>query len=152
MQEYQQENQSSVFDDGELEVQERSSILKLSGNVRIFAILTLVNAVIGLLAYIIHIGKPPVVVAEGFSGAILNSGNSIISTLISFGISALFFYFLYKFATHSKNAIEKLDQSELVTGFNNLGNYFKVIGAILILLVLIFVLMFVFFGFGRLVA
>lgn len=150
MQEYQQENQTSIFDNGQLDVQEKSAVLKLSGNVKIFAILLLVNGVLGLLAYFTT--RQEVIVAEGFATSIINSQNNIVATLIGFLLNVLFFYFLYRFSTSSKKAIEGLDQSELNISFNYLGTYFKIIGVLLILGLIIFIFSFLLFGLGRLVA
>lgn len=152
MQEYQQENQVSIFDDGELEVQERSAVLKLSANTKIFAILILVNGILGLLAYFTHVNRPKPALPEGFASTMVNAQNNIIFAIIGFGFNVLFFYFLYRFSTRSKAAIENLNQADLVNGFNSLGVYFKIIGALIILGLVIFVCSFLLFGLGRLMA
>ncbi len=147
----QQEQQQSIFDDAALEVQERSSILKLSNYTRIFSFLTLASGIIGLISYFRDLGRPTPVMVEGY-GSFFTGQTSIIFPIISLLISAVNFYFLYKFSQISKSAVEKLHQEELNISFNFLATYFKITGFIIMLILVAVVLIFLFFGLGRLLA
>jgi hypothetical protein len=147
-----QEQQQSIFDDGALEVQERTSILKLANYTRIFSFLTLASGIIGLLSYFRNMNRPAPVVADGYAAAFISGQANLLTVIISLLLSAVNFYFLYKFSQISKSAVEKLKQEELSISFNFLATYFKITGFIIMLVLMAFVLIMLFFGLGRLVA
>ncbi len=147
-----QEENPSIFDDNELQVQERSSILKLASYTRIFSFLTLTSGIIGILSYFRELRRPDPVIVEGFAANILTGQGGLVSSIISLLFSVVNFYFLYKFSQISKSAVEKLNQEELNISFNFLATYFKITGAIIMLVMVAFVLIILFFVLGRLMA
>lgn len=147
-----QEENPSIFDDNELQVQERSSILKLASYTRIFSFLTLASGIIGILSYFRDLRRPDPVIVEGFAANLLTGQGGLVSAIISLLFSAVNFYFLYKFSQISKSAVERLNQEELNISFNYLATYFKITGAIIMLVMVALVLIILFFVLGRLLA
>lgn len=85
----------------------------------------------------------PAAAQEGFSKEDMQQliqGGTYISVFIALVISVLAFYFLFRFSSMAKTAITSNNPAKLTTGLQSLGNYFKIWGIIMLLIIALFVL------------
>lgn len=63
--------------------------------------------------------------------------NSVVSGIITAGVTILINIFLLNFSNKTKRSIDTTDQYSFNSGMNDLKNYFKVIGIVLIIMIVI---------------
>ena len=71
--------------------------------------------------------------SEGFDIKDVVMNQSVSGVLISVGLGLLINFFLFRFATLAKSAVNGLDQRKLISGFNNLKVYFIILSVIMII-------------------
>jgi hypothetical protein len=111
------------------------------------AMLILISALIGIVSFVISLANPPEPdsILEGFDRQPGFEGSAVtdgIGLIISLAISALMFYFLNRFATYTKSALNNNNQNQLVDGLEKLASYFKTLGIIFIIVCCVSVLAF----------
>ena len=119
------------------------SAAKIAG---IAAIISLAAALTGFIA--IFLNPPPALAAtgaakEGFdeqSMQQLAQGSTYFFAFVSLAISALAFYFLYRFSNLAKAAAKSGNQPQMASALRSLGNYFKIWGIILFMVIIFFFL------------
>jgi hypothetical protein len=110
--------------------------------------------VVAVISYIIVLvqafTKDPTFVrpSEGFDMKFMMNNDSISSALITVGLGILINFFLFRFASLAKTAVDGLNQRKLISGFNSLKVYF-VIMSILMIIVFVCLLLVVVYGATR---
>lgn len=100
----------------------------------ISAIVALIGAVISFIAYFIEKNSSKTYQFEGFPEmrSSQSSGN-IVSSIITFGLSIILFYYLNRFSKSAKAGIDGSNQEMINEGLGSLSTYFKIIGVLLII-------------------
>ncbi|GAB3424906.1 hypothetical protein [Niabella aquatica] len=117
------------------------SAAKIAG---IAAIISLAGSLAGVTATLS--GPAPAVATparEGFDEQTMQQlvqSSTYISVFISLAISALAFYFLFRFSRLAKAAINNGDSSKLGTALQSLAGYFRIWAVIMFLIIALFVL------------
>ena len=111
------------------------------------ALLILISAVIGVISFVLSLLNPPEPdsILEGFERQQSFDSSPVtdgIGLVISLAISALMFYFLNRFATYTKSALNNNNQNQLTDGIEKLASYFKTLGIIFIIVCCVSVLAF----------
>ncbi|MEO5561823.1 MAG: hypothetical protein ABIR18_00285 [Chitinophagaceae bacterium] len=135
----QQENQPDLFSDISFDETARQHLRSMAS----WAMVIVVIALIGYGLNIIQLVTSPTGTtrkSEGFDLGLKMGGNSSIAfDIIGILVGLLINFFLFRFATQSRNALKGLNQGELNSSFNNLKNYFMVISILCIIGILIFI-------------
>ncbi len=121
----------------------KSSLRELAVWAGLAAIVSLVNAVLGLVSYFIQMSK----LSSMTGGLSTSSGmmaGGLVTPLISLGIGIALFIFLNKFSRLSKSGVDNNDSYLINEGLGNLATYFKFVGILVIILLVIFLLLFMF--------
>ncbi|RYG50656.1 MAG: hypothetical protein EOO01_10215 [Chitinophagaceae bacterium] len=135
-----QQNQSSdLFNDMGIDPMAKQYIRSMAS----WAMIIVVVAVIGYVLSILDLFRAKKVSfsrSEGFDMGFAQrlGGSDMFGTFFSIAIGLLVNYFLFRFATQAKSAVDGLDQSGLNKAFGNLKGYFM---ACSIILIIIFVLL-----------
>jgi small-conductance mechanosensitive channel len=66
--------------------------------------------------------------------------DSVTGAAISIAIGLLINFFLYRFASQTKSAIEGLNKRQLISGFNSLKAYFVILSVIMIIVFVVLLL------------
>lgn len=112
-----------------------------------WAMTIVVVAVIGYVIVFINLftqDEMAIRATEGFDLKQMLRSDTITSAIISTGLGLLINFFLYRFASQSKSALDGLNQRQLVSGFNNLKVYFVILSVIMIILFVCILLLFVY--------
>jgi hypothetical protein len=113
--------------------QEAKSLLKTTTVwAKIVAIIAFVEAGLNLVSSFI-----------GGSNAIQMVG-AFFASLIGVLITVLLNIFLYRFAQKTNDALASSNQQSFIEGINNLRNYFKVLGILLIVIMSLFIIVMIF--------
>ena len=116
-----------------------------------WAMTIVVVAVIGYAIVLIQLFTQQPVAArstEGFDFKVMLNNQTMGSALISTGLGLLINFFLFRFATQAKAAVDGLNQRQLISGFNSLKVYFVILSVIMII-VFVCVLLAVVYGATR---
>ena len=100
----------------------------------IAAIVAIIGAILSFIAYFIEKSSSKTYQFEGFPEmrSSQSSGN-IVSSIITFGLSIILFYYLNKFSKSTKAGIDGSNQELISEGLGSLSTYFKIIGVLLII-------------------
>ena len=121
----------------------KSSLRELAVWAGLAAIVSLVNAVLGLISYFVQMSKINSIVGDmGTSSRMMAGG--LVTPLISLGIGIALFIFLNKFSRLSKSGVDNNDTYLINEGLGNLATYFKFVGILIIILLVIVLLLFMF--------
>jgi len=113
--------------------QEAKSLLKTTTVwAKIVAIIAFVEAGLNLVSSFI-----------GSSNAIQVAG-AFFASLIGVLVTVLLNIFLYRFAQKTNDALASSNQQSFIDGINNLRNYFKVLGILLIIVMSLFIIVMIF--------
>lgn len=146
-----QENSSVSLFDLNLDENAKQSLKSVANTAAIAAILSLVGSILSVVVYFIEKSRAKPFNIEGFEKFQSSSDTSgnLSSVVIGFIIAVLLFYFLNRFASTTKSAINENDQQKLAVGLGSLASYFKTIGILLIIVISIVVIAFLAIGIGR---
>jgi uncharacterized membrane protein len=138
-QQYHQNQQSDLFNEMGVDPMARQYIRSMAS----WAMIIVVTAVLGYIVSVIDLfrAKPAQInSAEGFGFEMTQSSDSAdyFGTFFSIAIGLLINFFLYRFASQSRAAVDQLDQQKLNNGFGNLKAYFM---ACSIILIIVFVML-----------
>ena len=100
----------------------------------IAAIVAIIGAILSFVNYFIQRNNVKSFQFEGFPEmrASQSSGN-IVSSIVTFGLYIVLFYFLNKFSKSTKAGIDGSNQPMINEGLGSLSTYFKIIGVLLII-------------------
>ncbi|MFT4095424.1 MAG: hypothetical protein QM640_17485 [Niabella sp.] len=113
------------------------AIADTAKSARIAALVSLAGILMGTIAAFVNPASQPVITnKEGFDNASIQFANSTtyIPVFFSFLIGILAFYFLYRFATLAKAALQNNDSVKLQVALRSLAGYFKTWGIIIFLM------------------
>jgi hypothetical protein len=99
----------------------------------IAAIVAIIGAILSLINYFIQRNNVKSFQFEGFPEMRAQSSGNIVSSIVTFGLSIVLFYYLNKFSKSAKAGIDGSNQPMINEGLGSLSTYFKIIGVLLII-------------------
>ncbi len=134
-------NEPGLFNDLEFDNVARTHIRSMAQWAMVIAVLAVVGYVISLIQAFSAPDLPTFTRSEGFGDIFMGlESQSIPFTILSVAIGLLLNYFLYRFASQAKKAIDTRNGTELGQSFNSLKAYFMIY-SILIIIVFVIVLL-----------
>lgn len=142
-------NEPGLFNDLEFDNIARTHIRSIAQWAMVIAILAVVGYVISLIQAFTAPELPTIQQSEGFGNFFMGmERNSIPFTILSVAIGLLLNFFLYRFASQAKKAIDTRNGTELGQSFNSLKAYFMIY-SILIIIVFVIILLAVALGISQ---
>jgi hypothetical protein len=144
----QQENQSDLFNDPDIDPIIKNHIRSMIS----WAMVIVTVAVIGYVITILQIfssREQRTVRSEGFDFSLTVGPPGVAGPILSVAIGLLINYFLFRFASQARNGLKDLNQQQLNNSFNNLKAYFMATSVITIIVFVLVLLSALVLGTGN---
>jgi hypothetical protein len=128
----QQEGQSQLFSDLDMDPVAKIHIRSLASWAMVIVVVAVIRYAISILR-IFMVKEEKAVQLEGFDLSITMGASGPAGSIITILIGLLINYFLFRFASQARTAIDGLNQQQLNSSFNNLKVYFMATSIIMII-------------------
>ena len=128
----QQENQSNLFSDLDIDPIIKNHIRSMISWAMVIVTVAVISYVITILQMFSSRG-PKTVRSEGFDFSLAAGPSGFAGPIVSIVIGLLINYFLFRFASQARTALNGLNQQQLNSSFNNLKAYFMATSVITII-------------------
>ena len=128
----QEENQTHLFEDISFDQTARQHLRNIIKWSMIIVVVSVTGYVISLVQ--VFFSRPDTMPsAEGFVRELALTGEDTFSTILSVIVGLAVNFFLYRFASNAKAALDGMDQNKLGKSFGNLKSYFIIMAVLFII-------------------